>query len=333
MERDGDADTGVANLPDPLYHPDDAQTLEDALRVARMYYELELTTNQVASQLGVSRTKVSRLLTWAKDRGLIETRVVDHRDHRLDLERRIEDAFDIATVKVVPVADTSADEAAMQAVTLYAAHHLNRLVRPTATLAIAWGNTVSRMARVLVPKPVPGMQIVQMNGSGNSGPVSSYAADIIMRFAANYRGTPHLLPIPAYFDDPATRKAMDRERIIGRVRMLARDADIGLFGIGVPDADAYVYQAGYVERHELEALRADGIVGDVATMFFRADGSYEDVAMNARSGGPALSDLLRHQQSICVVTGRRKRDAVLGALRGRFMNTLIVDERIARTLV
>lgn len=320
-------------LRDPLHDPSDASVFEDALRVARMYYDLELTTAQIAAQLGVSRTKVSRLLAWAKERGLIETRVIDHRSHQLALEERLEDAFQIEDVKVVPVQETASDDHALQAVTQYAAHHLNRLVRPNMTVALAWGNTISVLARALVPKPVPGMQIVQMNGSGNSGTGATYAADIVMRFASNFRATPHLLPIPAYFDDPATKLAMYRERSIARVRDLAREADIALFSIGVPDADSYVYQAGYVERTELDALRADGVVGDIATVFFRGDGTYRDVAMNDRSCGPSLAEVADHKHSICIVTGRRKREAVLGALRGKFMNTLVIDERVARTLL
>jgi DNA-binding transcriptional regulator LsrR (DeoR family) len=311
----------------------DPTTYEDALRVARMYHYEELTTEQIAAQLGVSRPKVSRLLSWAKQNGLIEVRVLDPRRHQLALERAIEDRYAIRDVKVVPIPLQADDDERLQTVTRFTAYHLNTILRPRMTVALAWGNTVSQLARALVPKPLPGSQVVQMNGSGNSGTGITYAADIIMRFAENYAGTPSLMPIPAYFDDPSTKQAMFRERSIERVHGVARRADAVLFSIGVPDADSYIYRAGYIERDDLDALLADGVVGDIATMFFRADGSWRDIDMNARSSGLSLDTLAAHPHTICIVDGARKREAILGALRGGFMNTLIIDEPTAHTLV
>ena len=43
--------------------------------IARMYYEGKLTQREIASQLGVSRPLISRLLQDARDLGLVEIRV------------------------------------------------------------------------------------------------------------------------------------------------------------------------------------------------------------------------------------------------------------------
>src|SRR5690606_1924730 len=102
----------------------------------------------------------------------------------------------------------------------------------------------------------------------------TYAADIVSAFAENYGATLHLLPVPAYFDNPQTREAMFAERTIRRARDLAARADVAIYGIGVPNADSYIYRAGYIEKHDLDDLMAKGVVGDIGTVFFRLDGSY-----------------------------------------------------------
>ena len=309
-------------------------TFDDALRVARMYYHLDLTTTEIAAQLGLSRTSVSRLLTWARDNGLVEFRILDHSTMQLNLETELEQRYGIRDVKVVPChPDASATEQQL-AVTNFTAHHLNSLVGASTTIAIAWGATTSRIADSLTPKPQPGINVVQLTGSGNNngGHGITDAARIISQFARNYNGNGHLLPIPAYFDDPATKDAMYRERVVKRARDLAARADIVLYSIGTPDANSYIYRAGYVEDQELTALRESGVVGDIATVFFRADGSYADIGMNRRSTGPDLESLGNHPYSICVIAGSGKLQALKGALRGRFMNTLIIDEGTARRL-
>lgn len=313
-------------------HVDD-HAFEDALKVARMYYHLGLTTTEIAKQLGIARPTISRLLSWAKSHGLVEFKILDHRQRQLSLETRIEQAFDVADVKVVPLRPDSSVEERQRTVAAFTAHYLNGLVTPGATIALAWGATVSLLSEKLIPKPLQGIDVVQMNGSGNSGLGITYAADIVAAFAANYSARAHLMPIPAYFDEPATKEAMFRERAIKRTKALADRADIAIFSIGVPNADSYVYKAGYVEDGELAALRADGVVGDIATVFFRADGSYDDIAMNRRSTGPDLAALARHAHAVCLVAGEKKLEGVKGALHGRFLNTLVIDEPTAEALM
>lgn len=317
----------------PVHFDLERSTFEDALKVARMYYHLDLTTEEIAGNLGVSRPTISRLLSWAKQHGVVEFRIIDHRSHQLSLETRLEEHFGISEVKVVPVPAQSSDRQRIVLVGKFAAHYLNTLIQLNSVLTLAWGATISELARNLIPKPLPGVQVVQLNGSGNSGSGISYAAGIVTAFAENYSAVSHLLPIPAYFDNPATKEAILQERAVKRLRELALSADIALYSIGVPDADSYIYRAGYLERRELDALLADDVVGDIATVFFRSDGSTDGLTINERSSGPTLPRLAERKHAICIVAGEKKRAGILGALRGRFMNTLIIDEPTARKLL
>lgn len=311
---------------------DDA-AFDDALRVARMYYHLGLTTTEIARQLGIARPTISRLLGWARSHGLVEFKIVDHRERQLELEDRLEQTFKVADVKVVPQHPDSTVAERQAAVASFTAHYLNGLMKAGTTLTLAWGATVSLLASRLIPKPLQDVDVVQMNGSGNSGLGITYAADIVAAFAENYAARAHLLPIPAYFDDPATKSAMFKERAIARTRSLAAEADLAIFSIGVPDADSYVYKAGYVEQDELDSLRASGVVGDIATVFFRADGSYDDIELNGRSSGPDLGSLAGHRHAVCLVAGSDKVEGVRGALKGGFLNTLVIDEPSAESLL
>ena len=80
-------------------------------------------------------------------------------------------------------------------------------------------------------------------------------------------------------------------------------------------------------------IRRDDVVGDIATVFFRDDGSWRDVALNARSSGPDLDRFQRAAHSICVVSGKGKIPGLRAALLGGFINELVIDEPTARLLV
>ena len=80
-------------------------------------------------------------------------------------------------------------------------------------------------------------------------------------------------------------------------------------------------------------LEEEGVVGDLATVFFREDGSYEDIPINQRASGPPLSLYKKVPRGICVVSGRAKVPGLHAALQAGLMRELIVDEPTARTLL
>src|SRR5690606_37260948 len=145
--------------------PDDQQ-FDDGTKVARMYYHLGLTTTEIAKQLGVARPTISRLLSWARSSGLVEFRIVDHRERQLSLETRLEQAFEVDDVKIVPQHPDSSVLSRQQAVASFTAHLLNSLVAAGTCISLAWGTTISMLAAKLIPKPLPDVNVVQMNGSG-----------------------------------------------------------------------------------------------------------------------------------------------------------------------
>ena len=78
------------------------------------------------------------------------------------------------------------------------------------------------------------------------------------------------------------------ERSMRRVLDMQSHLDIALFGVGSPFADipSHVYIGGYLEPEDYQTLSEHGVVGDVATVFFRADGSTDGIELNARATGP-----------------------------------------------
>jgi hypothetical protein len=81
-----------------------------------------LTTVRIARQLGLSRAKVSRLLTHARQTGLIEIRVHDSEGEPQILEGQFRDRFDIPSVKVVTVPINSNEDEWLRCVGGFAAN-------------------------------------------------------------------------------------------------------------------------------------------------------------------------------------------------------------------
>jgi DNA-binding transcriptional regulator LsrR (DeoR family) len=306
-----------------------------AVRAARMYYYQNLTTAVIAKEMNVSRSTVSRLLSFARDTGLIDIRVIEPSEHPDKLSKSITDQFGIDQVHVIPVPEIAGEAQWLERVAQYTANYLNTIFESNMILGIAWGTTLTAISRHLLRKTTYNSQIVQLNGAGNTRSMGiGYASQIIMRFSENYRARAQLFPVPTLFDYAETKQALWKEGSIKRILDLQKQADLLLYSIGAVNAGipSHVYSGGYLSQGDYKLLEAEKVAGDIATVFFREDGSWKDIPINQRCSGPNL-DLFQQVRGICVVSGLAKVDGMHAALKGKMMSELIVDEPTARAFM
>jgi deoxyribonucleoside regulator len=67
-------------------------------------------------------------------------------------------------------------------------------------------------------------------------------------------------------------------------------------------------------------------------MFFRGDGTHDDIPLNARSSGPSFDVLMKAPRRIAVVSGQAKLPALRGAVATGVITDLVVDEVTAAQL-
>jgi DNA-binding transcriptional regulator LsrR (DeoR family) len=307
----------------------------DALRAAQLYYMQDQTMESIAHELHTSRSSVSRLLSHARASGLVEIHVRSPLDQTDRLQRELHDRFSI-TPRIIPMPNQISDIDRLERVAMSAARILVQFVDSNMTLGIAWGSTINAISRHLLVKETTNTQVVQLNGAGNTQSTGiDYSSEILQRFGAAFGATVQQFPVPAFFDRASTREAMWEERSTKRVIDLHRHLDVALFGLGSPFAEvpSRVYIGEYLEPKDYRSLGESGVVGDVATVFFREDGSSDNIPMNDRSSGPPLKVLKRATRRVCVVSGVSKLAALSGALAAGIVTDLIADEGTARALL
>lgn len=311
---------------------------QDALLAARLYYLQDLTMDGIARQLRTSRSTVSRLLAFARDAGLVQIQINSPVDSAVELEAAIAARFGLVAecVHVVPQVDTHNEAETLDRVAMYAARTLTPLVLSQSVIGIAWGSTLSAMSRHLTRKPTHGVTMVQLNGAANTQTMGiGYASEIMRRFGRAFDAEVEEFPVPAFFDRTETKQWMWRERSVRRVLDVQARMGLAVFGVGAVDADvpSHVYSGGYLDHADLESLAREDVVGDVATIFFRADGSSEGIGLNTRGTGPDLDTLRSVPRRLCIVSGPAKAAALRGALNARLVTDLIVDEATGRAVL
>jgi len=301
------------------------------LRVAHLYYVESLTQEEIAPMVGVSRSRISRLLKAAKDRGYVSIRIQRPATQYPDLERALEHALGLREVVVV---QASPGDVKLR-LGVEAADYLERVLREGGVLGIAWGSTVGEVVNALRSRTVPGLRVVQMTGSIYEPPIS--AGELTRHVAEALGGHPYLLHAPAVVDSDEVRRAILSDSKIRQVTSMYSKIDVALFGIGAIGGprggfSSSLLASGFLSSKEIAALREAGVVADVCSTFLMADGAAYRGPLARRVIAIAPEELARVRVKIAVAGGEEKARAIAAACRAKLVDVLITDQRAANAL-
>ena len=141
-------------------------TEELLLRVAWFYYKDELTQDEIAKRLSVSRASVGRMLDRARKVGLVSINLNADHLNAFEVSRQLRRVFGLAEALVVP--DHAAGEGSRPALNarlgLGGAQFMSTHLRPGGTLGVGWGDTVSRVIAATNFGAVGPVRMVSLTG-------------------------------------------------------------------------------------------------------------------------------------------------------------------------
>lgn len=309
----------------------DATPQDDAARAGWLYYVGGLTQDQIAAELGVSRQRAQRLVSRAMADGLIKVRLNHPIGACLDLESALTDRFRLLRCRVSPGLGPGGDP--VRAIAPAAAAELERFLRRTEPLVIAFGTgrAMRGMIDALEPIDAPQHRLVSLNGNiAPDGSASFF--DVVMRIADKVRAPHYPLPIPVLSPTAEENDAFLALPPVRRVIALARAADVVFAGVGQMSDDAPLLADGFVTAAELRGMQKAGASGEVAGWVYDADGNYIDVGTSRRTGGVRVEPGTV-RPAIGIAAGPSKVPAIAGALRAHILNGLVTDEDTARAIL
>ncbi len=302
-------------------------------RVAQAYYDEDLTQAEVAERFGISRIKVSRMLTRAREDGIVRIAVVPPQENHADLERELEERFGLDEAIVVAPDDEGYDEV-LEAIGRAAADYVVRVLEDGQTLGLTWGNTILATVSALPPASLPDVRAVQMLGGLGELEAEIHGAELVRRAAERLGCRARNMHAPGIVASREVRDALAADRQVADTLELAASADVALLGVGALGPHSVLRgPESVLAEDDCRMLRELGVVGDIALRFFDADGAPVDTPFAERTIGVDLERMRRVGKRVGIAGGREKRAAVLAALRGSHVDVLVTDRDTAQAVV
>jgi DNA-binding transcriptional regulator LsrR (DeoR family) len=302
------------------------------VKVASFYYIKGFTQEQIAKKIGVSRPVISKQLQKAKDYGIVEVFIKDETVHTVELEEKVEECYGLKDVVVVPVSDQYL-EMRKKVIGQVAANYIIKNFRNVRRIGIGWGSTLAELVREYPYERREDVKIIPLVGGMGSQQVDIHANQLAYELAKKMNGSCSYLYAPAILDSEELRNRLVNMIDVKSVLEEARKVDLALVGIGNPYKESTLERIGYIKEEDIEDLRQSGAVGDISSRFLDSNGRPIDHPINDKVIGTTLDEIKEVPVVVGVVEGTNKLESIRGALRGNYLDVLIIDEVSASALL
>jgi deoxyribonucleoside regulator len=306
---------------------------DDRLRlVARLYYLDGLGQSEVARFAKVSQAKVSRLLSLARERGIVRITVADYEPRRHELEDQLKARLGIATAVVIKASDGLEVSDLRRAIGHFAAPVIDSLINNRDVVALAGGRTIHELVNHLPETRSKSLTIVQAMGSVDSS-VNAFDAQEVGRVMAQRLGGMFLsLNTPAFLPEKRTRDALLELEQVRNVHEQLGKAKVAIVGLGTLENSVFI-ERRVLPPKAIGELQDAGAVGEICGRFIDVSGKECDSPWRDRVIGVQVEQLRKIPQVIGVVSGSDRSLAILAAVRGGLLKSLVIDDAGASALL
>jgi DNA-binding transcriptional regulator LsrR (DeoR family) len=308
------------------------------VKIARLYYEEDLTQAEISIRLRMSRQKVQRILGQSREKGIVKFSIAPITGIFADLEKALEARFGLTEALVVEAADYDSQYAIAKEVGATAAEYLVRISRPGDKILMSWGNSLLGMVNALTSTPRfdgSGMSVIQ--GLGGLGDLNHeiHATQLVRRAAGALSAEAVLLPAPAIAASPAARDAFYKDPYVEQVLNRGRAADLAFVGIGSCRAESIAVPEfrRVMTSATLRDLMQRGAVGSINLRYFDAYGKKVPSELDKAVIGLTLEELKKIPHVVGVAGGSAKLKPIRAALEAKLINVLVTDHITARELL
>jgi DNA-binding transcriptional regulator LsrR (DeoR family) len=296
--------------------------------VARRYYMEGATKSDIATELGLSRFKVARLLDQARATGVVRIELQSLGQIDLDSSVRLSAAYGLRHCVVIDGPEDD-EELLRRGLGRAAAELLTEIVEPDDVVGLSWARSLMAM-RASVTR-LARCDVVQLTGA-LSLPKDDSPIELVRDVAQSSFGQAFVYYAPMILPDAATARMLRTQPEVARAISRFPDVTKAVVGVGAwragqsTVADALSEQ----ERRELYDL---GVRSELSGIQLDAEGNPLTTSLSERLIGIDAEQLHKVPEIIGLVYGVAKADAVHAALKGGFLTSVVTHTAMARELL
>lgn len=308
--------------------------LVEMVTVARRFFADGQTKSEIATELGINRFKVARLIEEAKATGIVRVEISAPGRIDVELSARLREELGL-THAVVLDSDAPDEETQRDALGASCAELLQEILTSDDILGLAWGRSIRSMSLSL--RSLPACPVVQLSGALRSSmprpDLRDSTIELVRRVAAITEGPAAYFYAPMIVPNAPTADTLREQPDVARALALASQATVAVVGIGAwEQGQSTVFEA--FSPDESAALRdAHGVLVEVAGILLDTEGEPIANELTQRMITIDANDLRDIPEVIAIAYGEPKARAVRTAIASGHVNGLVTHPALATALL
>ena len=301
-----------------------------AVRVAWCYHALNMTQQEVASRLGVTRVRVIRLLSEARARGIVKISIESKLAENVELEHQLMERFGLTHAEVV-LGMTDDETELAEVLGAAACDGIQRRLHDGMTIGVGWGVTLKAFADAMPSMPLKNAAVVSLLGSlTKRSSINTFEATTTL--SGRLDAECFYLPGPILCDTQESRDTLMAQPMIRDVLDRALASDMAVVSVGGLDSGT-IRRTHFVSEEEFAAVEGVGAVGNFLGYYIDENGEVIDHRINGRVVGLRPELLTTIPERIMISGGAQKIDALAAILKKGLLTGIVTDDRTARAIL
>ncbi|MFZ7133924.1 MAG: sugar-binding transcriptional regulator [Eubacteriales bacterium] len=301
------------------------------IRASELYYQQNLSQNEIAEFFSISRPTVSRLLDEAKETGIVEIIIHSPINKNIQLSKKVRQTFNLKDAVVLK--GNYLYEEALQKCSVIASQYVHSILGNNMSIGISWGFPMNCFAEALEKKEYYNVNVVQMVGCLGTGNPNLDGLELAIKISEKLKGTYSNIYAPVFVDSAVVQRYFLAEHQIENTIRKAQKTDIIITGVGsLFDDTSSLQTTGYICEEERQNLLAKGAVGHMLSRMIDMEGN--EIPLDHKYVISASLDCLKQSRwSICISAHPKKTKPLYAALTSSYINIPIIDESLAQSLL
>lgn len=273
------------------------------VKVCDLYYNQNISQQEISKSLNLSRPTVSRLLSSAREQGIVQISISNLNDIQYwEWERKLEKRYGLKAVLIVE--DPDEEKELEVALGRGASRYLESMVKDNYVVGVSAGGTIAQIAASLSGTFAKKVTFVPLTGGIEGTPMEYQANSIAEQLSRIYEGRFIPLFAPAKVSKKTWREELLKESGLYKLFCLGERMDMAVI--------------------EIEGLRAQ---------FYDSKRKYSPYQRNEYAIGMDIQKMKNIPYVIGIAGGIQKLSAIREALAGQYINTLVTDIQCASALL
>lgn len=305
---------------------------EQLTAVARMYYLDGMAQSEIADLYQISRSTISRMLTTARDQGIVRISVDEYDPRDRELESRLISTFGLRRAVVVREVAGSIT-ATRRSLARFAIPEVSTWFTSGRRIGVTGGRTLGELVRAIpYQSNAEGIGIYQLMGAVATTPGANEPQEVTRALGKRLNGRVHMLHVPAFVKDQDARNSMVQHDQVQAMWRTFGKLHQALIGIGSVDDSMFV-EHGVLNKRARRDLKKQDAVAELCGRYINADGIEVEHPLSERVLSIELDVLRSIPEVIAVTSGADRGASTHAVLANGLANSVVLDHACAEAVL